>query len=290
MKGEIKAFPSYIGTRALMYHEDMLNKAGVEPPETWDELLDVGQKLKQAGIENPYGISATSTRAPQELAVYLWSNNLNIVEEQSDGNYRNIWADSPEELRKATEVFQFYQDMQDTGIISQNQSNWGYQELDQNFAQGSVAIVQDGPWMNGYIEEQPEGMADVKVAGVPVYNKTPATFLEVAQFLVFKDSKNKEEAIKFLKWMGSKEGQKLYAKGNRTVRNDMELEGEWNVAFSEIAQYGRSWPPIPMGGIIEVMKDSIQKVLLGDTNPEETAKWLSEQINKSLEENGMLSE
>ncbi|MDC3418540.1 ABC transporter substrate-binding protein [Aquibacillus salsiterrae] len=290
MNGKIAAFPSYLGTRARMYHENVINEVGIELPNTWDELLEAGKILKDAGIENPFGISATSARAPQELAVFVWSNDLNIVEEIGEGKYRNTWADSEDELAKAAEVFQFYKDMLDQGVISQNQTSWGYQELDQNFAQGNVAIVQNGPWIEGYKSEQPEGMADVRVDGVPPYNETPATFLEVAQWFLFKDGKNNEEAIKFLTWMGSKEGQSYYAKGNRTIRNDMELEGEWNVPFSEIAKNGRTWPPVPMGGIIDSMTQSIQKVLLGDTTPEETAIWLSEQINESLESNGLLGE
>ncbi|SFL33002.1 ABC-type glycerol-3-phosphate transport system, substrate-binding protein [Gracilibacillus orientalis] len=290
MNEEIVAFPSYIGTRARMYHEDIINEADVALPETWEDLLTVGKELKEAGIENPFGISATSARAPQELAVYMWSNNLEIAEEISDGAYQNTWQEDESQLERATEVFQFYKDMLEQGIISQNQTSWGYQELDQNFAQGRVAITQNGPWIQGYEEEQPEGMEDVRVDGVPPYNETPATFLEVAQWYVFEDSDQKEAALEFLKWMGSKEGQSIYAKGNRTIRNDMDSEGEWNVAFTEIAEHGRSWPAVPMGGIIDAMTESIQKVLLGDTTPEETAIWLSDQINQSLEENNLLSE
>ncbi|WP_058308603.1 ABC transporter substrate-binding protein [Gracilibacillus massiliensis] len=290
MNDEIVSFPSYIGTRARMYHEDILNEAEVEVPETWDELLTVGKKLNDAGIENPFGISATSARAPQELAVYLWSNNLNLVEETSDDMYRNTWKEDEDQLARAAEVFQFYKDMLDQGVISQNQTSWGYQELDQNFAQANVAIAQNGPWIKGYEEEQPEGMADVKVDGVPPYKETPTTFLEVAQWYVFEDSDQKDEALEFLEWLGSKEGQSIYAKGNRTIRNDMDIEGEWNVAFSEIAEHGRAWPAIPMGGIIDSMSESIQQVLIGGTSPEDVAIWLSDQINESLDDNGLLGE
>ncbi|MFD1387337.1 ABC transporter substrate-binding protein [Oceanobacillus oncorhynchi subsp. oncorhynchi] len=287
---EVVAFPSYIGTRAQMYHEDILNEAGVEPPKTWDDLFTVGKQLNEAGVENPFGISATSARAPQELIVFLWSNGLELVEETGDGTFRNTWTDNEDQLAKATEVFQLYKDMLDQGVISQNQTSWGYQELDQNFAQGSVAITQNGPWLQEYESEQPEGMADVALSGVPPYKETPSTFLEVAQWYVFEDSEQKEAALDFIEWMGSEEGQSIYAKGNRTIRNDMELEGEWNTVFTDIAEHGKSWPPVPMGGITNAMTDSLQKVLLGESTPEETAIWLSDQINQSLASNNLLDE
>ncbi|WP_066191450.1 ABC transporter substrate-binding protein [Gracilibacillus timonensis] len=290
MNDEIVAFPSYIGTRAQMYHEDTLNEVGVETPETWDDLLTIGQQLNEAGVENPFGISATSARAPQELAVFIWSNNLEILEEIDEGSYKNTWTDDEEQLARATEVFQLYKDMLDQGVISQNQTSWGYQELDQNFTQGSVAITQNGPWIADYEEQQPEGMADVKLDGVPPYKETPATFLEVAQWYVFEDSDQQQAALDFIEWMGSEEGQSIYAKGNRTIRNDMELEGEWNTVFTDIAEYGKSWPPVPMGGIIDSMTQSLQKVLLGESTPEETAIWLSDQINQSLADNDLLSQ
>ena len=38
--GQVLAMPHYLGLRALLYHADMLQQAGIAaPPKTWDELL-----------------------------------------------------------------------------------------------------------------------------------------------------------------------------------------------------------------------------------------------------------
>ncbi len=38
LDGEVWGKPWYAGSRALVYRKDVLKKAGVEPPKTWDEL------------------------------------------------------------------------------------------------------------------------------------------------------------------------------------------------------------------------------------------------------------
>ena len=39
---------SVSGVRSIVYRTDVFEKAGVEPPTTWDELIEVGDKLKAA--------------------------------------------------------------------------------------------------------------------------------------------------------------------------------------------------------------------------------------------------
>lgn len=286
--GKIVGMPLYVGLRAQLYHADMLKEAGVqEPPQTWDQLIKAGQKLKESGVKYPYGLSGTTVRASQELAVHFWSNNVKLVEEMSGGKYRNTWNDSPENLKKATEVFAFYKEMMEKGVIAESEASWGWQELDTNFAQGKVAITMNGAWMKSYIKKNKKAMEDVKVAGYPVYNESKATFLEVPPAFTFKDSEHKKEAIKFMKWVSSKEAQKIFA-SNRSVRTDVQATGMWGEGFTKLVENGETWPPVPMGGITKAMQDSLQKVLIGGTSPEETAKWLAEQINQSLEENGLL--
>jgi multiple sugar transport system substrate-binding protein len=289
INNKVVSFPQYIGIRAQLYHSDLLAKAGIKtPPKTWSELITDGVKLKNAGVKYPYGISTDSARGPQELLTYIWSNGLNLVDKESDGKYRNTWTDSPSNLEKATQVFQFYKDLLDKGLITNSEASWTYSDMDQNLANGTVAIAPDGAWMESYEAQNASTMKDIQVSGVPVYNTTPATFLEVAPAFTFAKSPNQKEAIKFLEWMDSKEAQKIYA-SDRSVRDDVTTPGKWGKDFTNLVKYGKTLPPVPMGGITTVMQQAIQKVLIGGSSSEETAKWLSQQINQSLSDNNLLS-
>jgi multiple sugar transport system substrate-binding protein len=278
--------PHYLGIRALLYHADQFAKAGVEEaPATWDDLVAAGLKLKEQGIPG-FGFCGQSVRQPQEVIVYFWQNDLDIAVPIGEGTFRNTWTDNPDELTRATEVFQFYYDLMHThGIVPQEAASWGYTELDTNLAQGTIASAVDGPWMVSYEDENPESMADIAFAAIP-YKRTPATFLEVAYQVTFADSPHPEEAWEFLKFIGGHTAQSMPAYVDRSVRSDVEAEGKWTKPFMDLVPQGRSWPQIALGQISQHMIDAFQGVLLEQSTPEEAAKMLSEQVNAALAEQG----
>ena len=278
--------PHYLGIRAYQYHADQFAKAGVEePPATWDDLAAAGLKLKEQGIPG-FGFCGQSVRQPQEVIVYFWQNDLDIAVPVGEGTFRNMWTDNPDELTRATEVFQFYYDLMHThGIVPREAASWGYTELDTNLAQGTIASAIDGPWMVSYEDENPESMADIAFAAIP-YKRTPATFLEVAYQVTFADSPHPAEAWEFLKFIGGRTAQSMPAYIDRSVRSDVKAEGKWTEPFMALVPQGRSWPQIALGQISQHMIDAFQGVLLEQSTPEEAARTLSDQVNAALAEQG----
>lgn len=278
--------PHYLGIRAYQYHADQFAEAGVEAaPTTWDELVAAGLKLKEAGFPG-FGFCGQSVRQPQEVIVYFWQNDLDIAVPVGEGTFRNTWQDNPEELTRATEVFQFYYELMHThGIVPREAASWGYTELDTNLAQGTIASAVDGAWMVGYEDENPESMADIAFAPIP-YKRTPATFLEVAYQVTFATSPHPAEAWEFLKFVAGQEAQSMDAYRHRSVRSDVPAEGKWTEPFLELVPQGRSWPQVALGQIGQNMIDAFQAVLLEQSTPEEAAATLSEQVNSALEEQG----
>jgi ABC-type glycerol-3-phosphate transport system substrate-binding protein len=281
------AMPHYLGIRAFLYHTDLFKKAGIEtPPKTWDELIQTGQTLKDAGIP-AFGFCGQSVRQPQEVIVYFWQNDLDIAVPTSGGKFRNTWKDKPDELARATEVFQFYDDLvHKYGIVPQEVSGWGYTELDTNFAQASIASAVDGPWMESYEKDNPDTMKDVAVAAIP-YKKTPATFLEVNYQVTFKNAKHPKEAWEFLKFIGGKTAQSMAAYKDRSVRQDVKpTPGKWTEGFLALVPQGKVWPPVSLEQITQHMIDAFQSVLLQQAKPDEAAAKLSDQVNSDLAETG----
>jgi len=48
--GEVYGFPAKVYTFCVWYKKEVFRKYGVEPPETWDEFLELCRRLKKAGI------------------------------------------------------------------------------------------------------------------------------------------------------------------------------------------------------------------------------------------------
>lgn len=285
--GKLKALPNYLGIRALLYHDDILKEAGYDgPPATWDELLAMGPVIKEKTGKEAFGIAGSGVRSPQELIMYLAQNDVVIAEKMSDGKYKNTWQDNPDQLARAAEVFQFYQDLLSTKTIKSDAKTWGWEEEDQNFALGQYAMVVDGSWMQTYEVAQPEEMADVKIAA-PMYKSTPATFMEIAPLFIYKTAKA-DATWEFAKFLLGAEYQSA-VNLNEAPRTDIISDSPWGRDFMALAETGVVFPAVSLGGITNVMQDSLAKVLLKNEQPEDVAAWLSQAINDSLKKTGELS-
>jgi multiple sugar transport system substrate-binding protein len=86
--------PETLNVRSFQYHASLFEEAGVTAvPETWDDLITVGQALTESGVPG-FGFCGTSARMPQELIVFLWQNDLDIAVDTGDLVFRNTWLDN----------------------------------------------------------------------------------------------------------------------------------------------------------------------------------------------------
>ncbi|PAF19953.1 ABC transporter substrate-binding protein [Terribacillus saccharophilus] len=285
---ELKALPNYLGNRALLYNKDILNEAGLDgPPKTWEELIAMGPIIKEETGKYAFGISGTGVRAPQELIMYLAQNDLQLAVEDGSGKFKNTWNENPEELKRAAEVFQFYDTLLQDGIIDPNGRSWGHQEEDTNFSLGQYAMVINGAWMEDTIDEA--AVVDNLGIAPPPENASKATYLEISPYYIFQDTEHPDEAWELIKAMLGEEYQKganLY----KSPRMDIKGEGVWAEGFDGLTEIGAVFPQVSLGKVTNDMTDAVGRVLLLEEDPEKTASWLGEEINKSLEANGQLSE
>jgi multiple sugar transport system substrate-binding protein len=285
--GKLVALPNYLGLRGLLYHEDMLKKAGVAPPTTWKELIDASLKIKQATGKFGFGVASNSVRSPQELIMYLAAADVQIAKRQPDGKYRNDWADDHEEMQRAAGVFALYREFLDKGVIPPQATGWGYDEEDTNFALGQYAMVVNGSWMADRVEQNPEQMKDVRVVAPPAGLKA-ATYFEISPYFVFK-GKHMAQTLEFASFLLSPEYQNAVYP-NRSPRIDVPGDETWGKPFTALTPIGVAFPPVALGSIIRAMEESVGRVFLKNDQPAAVAQWLAKAINKSLHQSGELSE
>lgn len=95
--GSLGGLPYYTGFNSFVCNQNHLDAGGIEPPATWDELLDQCRKLKADGIsDHPY-ISAWTRQWPTlswSLFAAWYSEGAKVFDENNDPafdeNFRKI--------------------------------------------------------------------------------------------------------------------------------------------------------------------------------------------------------
>ena len=92
--------PWYAGVRSIVYRTDVFKKAGVEPPTSWDELVDVAEQLKKAEPDMlPFPVAGDSEYG---VDPFIWGAGGEIATEENGEWTSQIDSD------EAREGIEFY--------------------------------------------------------------------------------------------------------------------------------------------------------------------------------------
>ncbi len=190
------------------YNKEMFEKAGVTPAKTWDEFMENNKKLKEAGF-TPLALMTGEN---------AWTTNLWLAAMiGTDGEEGNKFMNTsyPESYSTTSMVkgldmlrtcLKEYTTPDAIGAIYANAAN--------NFEQGNVAMIANGPWMCPDFTDtskSAEGFAD-KV-GVALYpGDGLITQFEVG-YILCTNGKSEEEqkaALEFLKFKTGKYAQGVF--------------------------------------------------------------------------------
>ena len=199
LEGTQYGFPARTHAFVLFYNKEVFDELGLEPPTTWDELLEAGRTIQEntdmAGIANYYGVGSA-----QNLFVWalqLWGNGGDIFDE----NYRPIFNN--EAGVAATEL---YASMAEIGPESQFSNIEG--DAATSLAQGESAMMITWWWWASSFEDPEITAEDVlgKIAHAPLpayEGKEPVGFALSEPIGISSFSKNKDAAWEFLKFLSS---------------------------------------------------------------------------------------
>jgi len=194
VNGKVYGIPWYVDTRVLFYRKDLLLQAGFKkPPENWDELKDVCRAIVRInthnGKVNGYGLPLP-VRGWGEFLPFVWQNEGDVFH-PSDPKFE--------------EALKFY-----VSFFRENLTPLGRSaDIDvlQAFKSGFYSMFVSGPWMVELIQrELPELDGKWGVAVLPGKIKR-TSFVGGCNLVVFKDSKHKELAWKFVEFLSSPEVQ-----------------------------------------------------------------------------------
>ena len=198
--GTSYGIPWYVETRLLYYRKDLAKTAGYEtPPTDWAGLKEMAKALQaKSGAKWGIGLQPGGTGSWQSLLPFAWSNGAALTK-NNDAAYN---FDSPE----MQETMKYYGSFFNEGIADKEAPAQPTTEPD--FVSGRVPMFISGPWMMSAVEKLGgEGFKDkYDVMPMPV-KKTSSSFVGGSNFVVFKETKNRDSAWKFVNWLANPQTQ-----------------------------------------------------------------------------------
>ena len=208
VNGKVIALPYFADSQFLYYRKDLLDKYKRPVPKTWDEMIETA-KVIMDGEKNPnlQGFSTAGSPIEGTVCTYLvplWGAGSDLTR---DGKLN---LDTPQ----AREPFQLYGRMKQAGVLPKNIAEIPTDRIRVDFQAGNLIFGMT--W--GYVWNRVENDADSKVKGKVGVATLPhdqggksATCIGGWQLAVSAFSKNKAEAVKFVRWLSSPEVSKMQA-------------------------------------------------------------------------------
>ena len=200
---KVYAIPYAANAVGIIYNKTIFNELGLTVPKTWDELIDVAEKVKAAG-KTPFYFTFKDawTTLPAYNALAANTQGENFFDQLNDGK-----TTFQKGYKEATEKF-----VQLLEYGHKDNFGKGYADGNVAFAKGESAMYLQGIWA---IPEIRKANPDIElgVFPYPATNDPENTKLVSGVDLLLaisKTSKHPEEARKFVNFLLDPENAKFY--------------------------------------------------------------------------------
>lgn len=203
--GKVYAIPRDISNLVVYYNKDLFDKKNLPYPDkntTLDEFLQLAIKLKDKDI---FGISFEEE--PLFYLPYLMSEGGGILSDDLKTDILNT-----HESKRAIE---FYANLRKKFHVSPTRSESASATMAQMFLQGKIAMHISGRWLVPKYRESAE--FDWDITQFPKGTKGSIVPLDASGWAISAKSNNKEEAMRLIKYLSSKESLEKFSESGLIV-------------------------------------------------------------------------
>ena len=279
-------FTSFPGSHRI----DLFEQVGERPPDTWEDLLRAGRKLKKLGHPVGFAISQTTDSVTTIYSI-LWCFGAKDVAE--DG--KTVTINSKETEAAVDYIRALYTDAMDPAVLS-----WDNASNNQYLNSGV------GSWIHNpishYVVAKEKKMPVAEQTGFHPSPAGPAGRHTVGvprSLGIWKFSKNVDVAREFLRWFYEPAQYHEWVMSgdnyNHPVWRDMENHPVWEIdpkykPLRSLIQYSHlyGWPA-PADERIQLVTNSyiipnmVAKVVTNASKPKEAIAWAETEIKRMFE-------
>ncbi|MGA3251336.1 MAG: sugar ABC transporter substrate-binding protein [Paraburkholderia sp.] len=278
INGKIYGLPIAASARGLYYNKDLLAKVGYpNGPKTWNDVIDASKKLKAQGIAG-FGLQGKEIETDVYFYYALWSYGGDVVGKDGKAAFN-----SPAGVKAAT----LYKTLIDEGLTEPGVTGYSREDVQNLFKQGRVAMVISAPFLAKQIAKEAPNLK-YGIDPIPMGTKN-ATYAVTDSIVMFKNSKVKKSAWKFLDYLFTKEPRVKFTSTEgflpttKAEATDPAFDNPDTKAFIALLPSAKFAPTITgWEDTAKAVSDAMQSIYLGKSQPAAALNAAAEKANESL--------
>nr|WP_296067599.1 extracellular solute-binding protein [uncultured Actinoplanes sp.] len=277
---EGKTYNALFGLNGIgaVYNDDAMTKAGLTPPRTWTELLTFCRAA--AGKGTPAFALGIQDNWVTQLVLYaLVATTVYGADRDFDTKMQNgqaTFAASP-----WTTAMAKYQEMSTAGCFQKNPLGTSYEASQTLAATGRTLGIVQGNWVISLLEQKnPDGR--FTMTALPATDDTGSFLMPAAAgagYGVNAKAKNKELALKFITFVMSPEGMKLFNEKQGSLPTLQSAGTPVDPGLTELTTYVRDNRTVPFmdqlwpnAKVQQTMLSGLQEIFSKQSTPDKVLK------------------
>jgi len=277
VKPGIYGVPIDIITIQMVYNKTLFKQMGLnthQPPQTFTEFLDLGKKIKEAklqGLVCGWG---------ESWMIDCLANNFAFNIMGKDKVLATIRGEVPYTDPDWITVLDLFKQMQDSGILASGIVTMINKTAEQLFANQKAVFAFNGSWCVNVYKAMNPSLDYAAMLPPKVKDLFPMAVWGGAgsSFMINATSKNKEAAVRFLKWFTDTEQQTYLAEATNNLpanKDSLRKIPEVLAGFFKAMDYSTHpsiWDISEFPVVIETLGRGIQSIILSEKTPQQVAE------------------
>lgn len=287
--GKLYAIPVAGEAQIIYYRTDIFEEQGLEPPETFDELLSLAQTLKTDTMPG-ICVRGQKIHTVSNSTGVIWSYGGRIMD---DPNFpKKAVFNTPEAVEAVDLYATLAREYGPAGV-----GNYTWQECVSDFQQGKVPMYLDVSVFMSQLEDPTKSTVSGKIGYAPMPAGPAGSYPNGGSWAVSINSasQNKEAAFLFLNWITGKEMQLRIAEDAGLTSRQSVLDSpvlaekfpaEWLAAFKTnmaATLPEMNFPPVTrIDEFMDIYGGAVNAVILGESDAQTALNNAAVQVDELL--------
>jgi len=276
VKPGIYGVPIDIMAIQMLYNKDLFKKLGLnpdKPPLNFTDFINIGKKIEGTGLQGL--VSGWG----ELWMINCFANNYAFNLMGRDKVMATIKGEVPYTDPDWVKVLGLFQEMRDTGILAVGIVTMINKTAERLFANEKAVFAFNGSWCVNVYKGMNPNLKYATMLPPEASDDYPMAIWGGAgsSFMVNARSQNKEEAVKFLRWLTDTDQQAYLSESTNNLPANKEIIGRMSEVLREFASnmdyatHPKLWEISEFPVVTEALSKGIQSIILGQKSPAEVA-------------------